>query len=558
MCRPRAGRAGRLRRTNARAGILTMTSITVPDYGIRGRRWWPVLAGTAGVVLVGVVGMNWYLKRAEVTAVAGNYVTVVPMDLAISIKKDGDLQAVSNIDITCEVEGQSRIQTIVKEGSMVKKGDVMIVLDSAEIARKLNDAKVLLQKCESDLTRAIEEKAIQEQKNTADLEGAEVERTLAELDLSEYNDGKYPQLLTESKTALKMAEIKLKNKLEEKEQTDALYLKGFEELARVKLAELNVLEAQNELDKKRSDLEVLAKYTYQKESTDRRNKLKQAERKLARTKKENASNSAQKEANVSAAVEAQKAQKYLVEHLEKQLAFCEIKAPSDGMVVYGSTGQQWYYRERPIQAGAQVNQQELLLRLPDTGKMKAVVKVPESWIGKLKVDEKNPVMATVEIVGVPRPVTARVTSVSVMADNSQRWFNPDARDYPVELTLDETPPGLKPGASAKAEINIEKLTQVMAVPMNAIYAVGQDKYVFVKDLLRGVRPEKVTLGQSNDTHVEVKGGLASGQDVLLLQVGQGRELLEKAGIKAVAPTTQPGAAPQPPPGATGAPVAMAR
>lgn len=523
---------------------MTSISTTVPDYGLRARRWWPTALAFAGVIGVGVVSLNWYVSRPAVTSVIGTYFTVAPMDLAISIKKDGDLQAVNNIDIICEVEGTSRIQSIVKEGAMVKKGEVMVTLDSAEIARKLQDAKVQLQKCESDLTHAKEEQALQEQKNTADLEGADVELTLAKLDLAEYNDGKYPQSIKEADTAIRMAEITLKNKQEEFEQTNNLYLKGFKELSAVKAGEVEVLQAQNDLDKKKNDRDVLTKYTYQKELTDRQNKLKQAERKLTRTKKENGSNTAQKVAAVAAAEEAQKAQKYLVEHMEKQLAFCEVKAPSDGLVVYGTTGQQWYYRDRPIQAGAQINQQELILRLPDTSTMKAVVKVPESWISKLRMDEKNPMQATVEIVGVPKPVKAKVTSVSVMADNSQRWWNPDARDYPVELTLDETPPGLKPGASAKAEIQVASLAGVLAVPMNAIYAVGEDRYVFVKDLLRGVRPAKVKLGQSNDTHVQVTDGLAIGQDVLLLQVGQGRELLEKAGIKAVdSPTTKPATIP---------------
>lgn len=518
-----------------------MTSITVPEYGVRRRRWWPVTIGMMAVISVTSYGLRWYLGRPTVTSVAtGTYFTVEPMDMAITIKKDGDLQAVKNIDITCDVEGQSRIQSIVKEGAMVKKGEVMVTLDSAEIARKVQDAKVQLQKCESDLTRAKEEQVIQDQKNTADLEAAEVELTLARLDLAEYQDGKYPQSVKEADTGVRMAEITLKNKQEEQEQTTNLYLKGFKELSAVKQAEVDVLQAQNDLDKKRNDREVLTKYTYEKELTERQNKVKQAERKLVRTKKENKSNSSQKEAAVAAAEEAQKAQKYFVEHMEQQLALCEIKAPSDGLVVYGTTGQQWYYRDRPIQAGAQVNQQELLIRLPDTSKMKAVVKVQESWISKLRMDEKNPMTATVEIVGVSKPVKAKVTSVSVMADNSQRWWNPDARDYPVELTLDETPPGLKPGASAKAEIQIASLPHILAVPMNAIYAVGQDRYVFVKDLLHGVAPQKVTLGQSNDTHVEVTEGLAAGQNVLLLQVGQGRELLEKAGIKATeSPTTKP-------------------
>ena len=79
----------------------------------------------------------------------------------------------------------------------------------------------------------------------------------------------------------------------------------------------------------------------------------------------------------------------------------------------------------------------------------------------------------------------------------------------------------------------------------------------LKDLLHGVRPVKVTLGQSNDTHVQVTDGLTPGQDLLLLQVGQGRELLEKAGIKLAeaAPTTKP--AGQTPPAAKSAGVAAA-
>jgi multidrug efflux pump subunit AcrA (membrane-fusion protein) len=246
-------------------------------------------------------------------------------------------------------------------------------------------------------------------------------------------------------------------------------------------------------------------------------------------KKENSSNTAQKEAAVTAAEEALKAQKYLVEHLEKQLAACTVKAPSDGLVVYGSTGSNYYWRERPIQAGAQINQQELLIRLPDTSKMKASVKVPESWIGKLRDYEKHPMTAKVEIVGVREPVTAKVTSVSVMADNSQRWWT-DAKEYPVELTLDTTPPSLKPGISATATIFVEKLPEVLAVPLTTVYSVGADRYVFVKERGQATRPVKVTLGQSNDTHVEIKEGISRGQELLVLQVGQGRELLEKAGI----------------------------
>jgi hypothetical protein len=49
----------------------------------------------------------------------------------------------------------------------------------------------------------------------------------------------------------------------------------------------------------------------------------------------------------------------------------------------------------------------------------------------------------------------------------------------------------------------------------------------------------VKVGESNATHVQILDGLQSGTEVLLLSAGQGRELLEKNGIKVEAPTSQP-------------------
>ena len=53
------------------------------------------------------------------------------------------------------------------------------------------------------------------------------------------------------------------------------------------------------------------------------------------------------------------------------------------------------------------------------------------------------------------------------------------------------------------------------------------------------------MGATNDTHAEIITGVHEGDDVLLLQPGQGRGLLEKAGIK-VQPTTRPGDLPNKP------------
>src|SRR5689334_22021575 len=84
------------------------------------RRWmiWLLPPLVAGLVM----GSYWLLTRVTAansagatTAASGMYYAVKPMDLEVKLTKDGELQAVKNIDIICRVEGGSTVQTLVPE-----------------------------------------------------------------------------------------------------------------------------------------------------------------------------------------------------------------------------------------------------------------------------------------------------------------------------------------------------------------------------------------------------------------------------------------------------------
>src|SRR5258705_4820154 len=171
--------------------------------------------------------------------------------------------------------------------------------------------------------------------------------------------------------------------------------------------------------------------------------------------------------------------------------------------------------------------------------MKAVIRVQEGQVSKLRVDDNNPMRATVNVVGFKKPIGASVSKISVLADSSQRWGNPDLREYPVELILDETPANCKPGLGSQVEVLLERRPKVIAIPLTAIYTQGNQSFVFVRTPTGDAKAVEVKVGATNETHAEIISGLMLGDDVLLLQPGQGRMLLEKAGIK-VAPTTRPG------------------
>ncbi len=513
----------------------------------RQTRIW-LIAGAVIAAVLGVLYMGLASKEeAAVSAISAQIYEVTPIDLEIKVTKDGEIQAINNIDVNCQVEGVSTITTIVKEGTSVKKGDVLLTLDSTQIRQRMEDTSLDLQKAEADVSNATEMLEIQKNSNATNLEGAEVTLSLAELDLKQYEEGTYPQQLANAQTKVEMDKITLNNRLEDLDQTKRLYVKGFVTAADRNKAELDVTTARNDLEKSVTELKVLTDYAHQMDTTSKRSSVLQAQQRLNRTKRENASNMSWRSADLTAKQQNQTVLKRRYDRLKEQYAACNVAAPADGMVVYGSTSD--HGNQNPIQEGAQVRERQLLVRLPDTSAMKAVVRIHESMVSKLKEGQR----ANVRIVGIAQPVTATISKISVLADSSNRWWNPDLREYPIDLALDSTPAGLKPGIGATVEIMVDRLVQVVAVPLDAVYTVGGDRYVFVRDG-EDTRPTKVQIGANNDTHVQITDGVTIGQTVMRLQAGQGRELLEKAGIK-VGPASRPGSGKQQSASATRRPAA---
>lgn len=502
-----------------------MSTLAVPGTVAAKKNRIPLLV-TGGVVVVLIVavilGRGWFSVRPG--GVSGPFHMVEPMDFLVKVAKDGELQAVNALEIRCRVEGRTLIQTIVDEGTTVQKGDILLVLDSSQIKQKYDDTMLEVQTAEAAFTAAEEALEIQRSTNAANLESAKVELLLAQLDLEQYTKGTYPQTLAETKRAVEMAEIAVANAEKDLEDAMKLFAKGFITASDIEKSKLDVLTARNELDRVTTELDVLEKYVHQKDLADKRNVLAQAEAAMVRVQRENASNLAQKVADLRAKEQTLLLRKRKLADLEEQLENCTVRAPADGLVVYGTTGSR--RNENPIQEGAEVREQQVLFRLPDTREMKAIVRIPEAQVHKLAVGQR----ALVRISGESESVWATLRSIAVLADSGSRWWNPDLKEYPVELMLDRTPRGLKPGVGVSVEIHIDTAENVLAVPLPALFSTGRDRYVFVKRG-NGVEPQRVKIGRSNETHAEILEGISRGAQVLLLQVGQGRELLERAGIE---------------------------
>ena len=291
------------------------------------------------------------------------------------------------------------------------------------------------------------------------------------------------------------------------------YARNFITSRELRDKEFAVFEAEMELQKAELRKIVLHTYTHPKDFQQKTSDVDEAGKELERTRKSAEAKNAQKLADKAA-----KAAEYafIQEQLEKfrrQQAKTEIRAPAAGLVVYDTGRNRWDRRQ--IAEGTEVYERQTIIKLPDTEVMQALVRVHEAKANKVKVGQQ----VRVEIEGMPGVVLdGEVTKIAPLADSQNQWLNPDLKEYETEITLGTNGYDLKPGVTARAEILVEEVYDVLAVPVQAVVTKQGRRYVF-----RGhgdtPEPAPVDLGRSNDEFVEVLSGLAQG-DVIRLSVSE--------------------------------------
>jgi HlyD family secretion protein len=112
-----------------------------------------------------------------------------------------------------------------------------------------------------------------------------------------------------------------------------------------------------------------------------------------------------------------------------------------------------------------------------------------------------------------RTIEGHVLKVEPLPDPMSGWFN-DVKSFKATIALDSSPRGLRPEMTAEAEIDVERRSNVLSVPVEAVAFEGGKDYCYVS--ADGVLERRqVTLGESNAALLEVTSGLEEGEEVAL-------------------------------------------
>lgn len=296
------------------------------------------------------------------------------------------------------------------------------------------------------------------------------------------------------------------------EWTARLAEKGYVTGTELTADTLSLQKAELSKQQAQGSLELFLTYTWRKEYAKYRSAVEQAAAALERAEQKAAAQLAQAEADLRAKETTYNLSTKRLEKLKDQLEKTKIQAPASGMVVYVQE-RRFGGREQLIEPGAEVRENQLLMRLPDVATMAVSVDVHESWVDQVR--EGTP--AFVSIDALPNlKLRGRVTKIGILPDAVNRWLNPDLKVYQTDVTIEDCPEVklLRPGMSAKVEVVTAVLKDVIYVPLQSVTAVDRQQACYVLEGGKFV-PRTVQGGRHNESFIEIVSGLSEGEIVQL-------------------------------------------
>ena len=438
------------------------------------------LMGLAGA---GALSLLWWMSGNEDSLdaeIQPLFEEVKVDDFVLEFVEPGEIESAENVEIKSEVRSRSSSGTaileIVPEGKVVEKGDFLVRLDDASLQKDLLRQRISVHQSKATLVKA-----------NADVEAA----TLA---LQEYLSGSF----RENEEQLESAEFVAKENLRRAEEylvySKKLAAKGYVSEAQLEADQFAVEKARKELDLAQTKLEVLRIHSRKAQVNDLNASILTAEARL-----QSAQNSYQLE-------------KTQESEIEEQIEKCMIISPSAGEVTYANNTKSGSSDSVLIEEGKLVRENQTIIRLPNASLLRVRAKVNEN-----RIEQVRPGMKCSILIDAIRDLEldGTVESVSEYPIPSVSRYTSHIKEYSTEILINNPPPGVRTGMTAKVTIKSEFIENTLQVPLTAVFRKDSKSFCIVSTLDEGMEIREIQLGSHNMNMAVVVGGLAKGEKVVL-------------------------------------------
>jgi multidrug resistance efflux pump len=305
----------------------------------------------------------WFNRGAAVSPQqeAARYYTVQRGLLRVAILEDGRVRAVKNHAIFSQLRGRTHIEWLATEGAKVKKDDVIVRFERREYDENLQRASAELDTQKRQLVVTQEALRIQSPTTRAAVAMAETKLGDSEVALRTYENLEAPKKINELDTQISDAQEKLasatkrldeaKGKIDEQISISDEERRGLDR--EVSDAAETVTTLTKRIDTLKQQKKIFRAYEYPQTLKTRRQAVENARLDVEKANVEAVGAMNQKDAEVLKVQGQIRNLQRTVDDLKDQLSKCEIRAPADGLVVYGDPNNQYVYYNNQVKVGAE-------------------------------------------------------------------------------------------------------------------------------------------------------------------------------------------------------------
>jgi HlyD family secretion protein len=442
----------------------------------------------------------------------GAWFKVVQAPLTINIVESGTITPREKQIIKSEIEGRPTILYLIPEGTHVKVGELLVELDASDLMDRKVDQEIRVQNAEAAYIQAREGLEVVKNQARSDIDRAKLTLRFAREDVEQYNAGEYPNILKEREARITLAREDLQRAAEKVKWSKVLFAEKYLSESELRADELAARKAELDLALAEDNLRLLKVFTYKRKLAELDSELSQATLALERVERKAAADIIQAEAALRAKESEFKQQTNKLTKLTEQIGKARILAPRDGIVIYATSAQvSWRGNAEPLAEGQEVRQRQELIHFPTALTFDAEITVHESNLDRIRVG----LFVTLTVDALPgRLFQGKIVSLAPLPDARSMFMNPDLKLYATRVRIDGGGDVLRTGMSCQADIHVTQFEAAVQVPVQTVVRIGGIPTVYVRESGRAV-PRAVEIGLDNNRMVQVTGGLAAGEEVLL-------------------------------------------
>ena len=439
-------------------------------------------------------------------------------DFSITVEAVGELDAARSTVLISQIRGdRGKIVSMVSDGAKVKVGDVLVRLDPTLFEEEVT--RLTAEVRESEAVVSAQEQILEWEKIQAEREikAAEFDLRAARLDLVKLEKGDGPLELIRLQGAAQEAKRDWQEKKGYLVDLGALEKKGYANITEIAQARNRASEAKEAYQVAKRQHESYRDYVLPSLMEKARAQVARAKMNLEQIRKGGGFKIGKTMAALRKAQQNLESTTYSLKAAQTELARTVIRAPIPGIAVLpeGFRGG----KKRKPRIGDVVWQGQPLVYLPDISEM--VVKTQIREIDLHKVCPGKPTVVLVDAYPDLR-LSGRVKSVGVLAESRAEAGMGD-KYFQVMVSVKNGDERLRPGMTARVEIECAKVEDAVSVPVHAVFHEKGRTYCYV-DADASYEKREVSIGAQSEDWAQVLTGLSMSDRVALSRPPHGEIL----------------------------------